>query len=95
MTSTPSGGIAPLATNASKRSSDFWPKLLHQSIQRGLLGAVTFVVDRGTIRRPLGLADAYGVSTSSCRPSGDYLTFAYGAGLVRRDGRKLPVASAG
>jgi len=37
MTSAPAGGvkrkvsgaIAPLAANASKRSSDFWPKLLH------------------------------------------------------------------
>jgi hypothetical protein len=29
--------------------------LLHQPVQRGLLGGVTLVVDRGTIRRPLGL----------------------------------------
>jgi len=26
--------------------------LLHQAVQRGLLGPVTFVVDRGAIRRP-------------------------------------------
>ena len=30
--------------------------LLHQTIQRGLLRAVALVVDRGAIRRPLGLA---------------------------------------
>ena len=29
--------------------------LLHQAVQRGLLGAVTRVVDRGTIGRPVGL----------------------------------------
>jgi len=29
--------------------------LLHQAVQRGLLRAVTLVVDRGAIRRPLGL----------------------------------------
>lgn len=29
--------------------------LLHQPVQRGLLGAVAFVVDRGAIRCPLGL----------------------------------------
>ena len=29
--------------------------LLHQAVQRGLLGAVALVVDRGAIRRPLGL----------------------------------------
>ena len=29
--------------------------LLHQSVQRGLLRAVALVVDRGAIRRPLGL----------------------------------------
>jgi hypothetical protein len=29
--------------------------LLHQAVQRGLLGAVAFVVERGAIRRPLGL----------------------------------------
>ena len=29
--------------------------LLHQAVQRSLLGAVTLVVDRGAIRRPLGL----------------------------------------
>lgn len=27
----------------------------HQAVQRGLLGAVAFVVERGAIRRPLGL----------------------------------------
>ena len=29
--------------------------LLHQAVQRGLLGAVAFVVERGAIGRPLGL----------------------------------------
>jgi hypothetical protein len=29
--------------------------LLHQALPRGLLGVVTFVVDRGAVRRPLGL----------------------------------------
>jgi hypothetical protein len=29
--------------------------LLHQAVQRGLLGAVAFVVDRGAIRRQFGL----------------------------------------
>ena len=29
--------------------------LLHQTVQRGLLGPMALVVDRGTIRRPLGL----------------------------------------
>ena len=29
--------------------------LLHQAVQRGLLGAVALVVDRGAIQRPLGL----------------------------------------
>jgi hypothetical protein len=29
--------------------------LLHQAVQRGLLGAVTLVVDRGAIGRPVGL----------------------------------------
>ena len=29
--------------------------LLHQSVQRGLFRAVALVVDRGAIRRPLGL----------------------------------------
>ena len=29
--------------------------LLHQAVQRGLLWAVALVVDRGAIRRPLGL----------------------------------------
>jgi hypothetical protein len=29
--------------------------LLHQAVQRGLLGAVAFVVDRGAIGSPLGL----------------------------------------
>ncbi|MCU0921673.1 MAG: hypothetical protein MUF16_15290 [Burkholderiaceae bacterium] len=29
--------------------------LLHQAVQRGLLGAMALVVDRGAIRRPLGL----------------------------------------
>ena len=29
--------------------------LLHQAVQRGLFRAVAFVVDRGAIRRPLGL----------------------------------------
>jgi hypothetical protein len=29
--------------------------LLNQAVQRGLLGAVPLVVDRGAIRRPLGL----------------------------------------
>jgi hypothetical protein len=29
--------------------------LLHQAVQRGLLGAMAFVVDRDAIRRPLGL----------------------------------------
>ena len=29
--------------------------LLHQTVQRGLLGAVTLVVDRGAIRRQMGL----------------------------------------
>ena len=29
--------------------------LLHQSVQRGLFRAVTLMVDRGAIRRPLGL----------------------------------------
>ena len=29
--------------------------LLHQAVQRGLLGAVAFVVQRGAVRRPLGL----------------------------------------
>ncbi|HEY6356491.1 MAG TPA: hypothetical protein VIY30_18560 [Burkholderiaceae bacterium] len=29
--------------------------LLHQAVQRGLFGAVAFVVERGAIRRPLGL----------------------------------------
>lgn len=29
--------------------------LLHQAVQRGLLGAVALVVDRGAIRRPQGL----------------------------------------
>ncbi|HMO45435.1 MAG TPA: hypothetical protein PKB14_05395 [Rubrivivax sp.] len=29
--------------------------LLHQAIQRGLLGAMAFVVERGAIGRPLGL----------------------------------------
>ena len=29
--------------------------LLHQAVQRGLLGAVALVVKRGAIRRPLGL----------------------------------------
>ena len=29
--------------------------LLHQAVQRGLLGAVAFVVERRAIRRPLGL----------------------------------------
>ena len=29
--------------------------LLHQAVQRGLLGAVKLVVDLGAIRRPLGL----------------------------------------
>lgn len=29
--------------------------LLHQAVQRGLLGAVAFVVQRGATRRPLGL----------------------------------------
>jgi len=28
--------------------------LLHQAVRRGLLGAVTFVVERSVIRRPLG-----------------------------------------
>ena len=28
------------------------PRLLHQAIQRGLLGAVALVVDRGAVRRP-------------------------------------------
>jgi hypothetical protein len=32
--------------------------LLHRVMQRGLLGAVAFVVDRGTIGRPLGLRRA-------------------------------------
>ena len=30
--------------------------LLHQTVQRGLLGAVTFAVDRGAIGRPPGLS---------------------------------------
>ena len=30
--------------------------LLHQAVQRGLFRAMAFVVDRGAIRRPLGLA---------------------------------------
>jgi hypothetical protein len=30
--------------------------LLHQSVQRGLLGTVAFVADRGAVRRPLGLS---------------------------------------
>ena len=29
--------------------------LLHQAVQRGLFRAVAFAVDRGAIRRPLGL----------------------------------------
>ncbi len=29
--------------------------LLHQAVQRGLLGAVTLVVNRGAIRHPTGL----------------------------------------
>ena len=29
------------------------PVLLHEAVQRGLLGAVPLVVDRGAIRRPL------------------------------------------
>jgi hypothetical protein len=29
--------------------------LLHQAVQRGLLGAVALVVERGAVRRPLGL----------------------------------------
>jgi len=29
--------------------------LLHQAVRRGLLGAVALVMDRGAIRRPLGL----------------------------------------
>ena len=29
--------------------------LLHQAVQRGLLRAVALVMDRGAIRRPLGL----------------------------------------
>jgi len=29
--------------------------LLHQAVQRGLLGAVAFVVERGAIGRPLGV----------------------------------------
>jgi hypothetical protein len=29
--------------------------LLHQAVQRGLLWAVAFVVQRGAVRRPLGL----------------------------------------
>jgi hypothetical protein len=29
--------------------------LLHKAVQRGLLGAVALVVDRGAIRRPVGL----------------------------------------
>jgi len=29
--------------------------LMHRAVQRGLLGAVTLVVDRGAARRPLGL----------------------------------------
>ena len=29
--------------------------LLHKAVQRGLFWAVTLVVDRGAIRRPLGL----------------------------------------
>ena len=29
--------------------------LLHQAVQRGVFGAVTLVVDRGAIGRPLGL----------------------------------------
>ena len=29
--------------------------LLHQAVQRGLFGAVALAVDRGAIRRPLGL----------------------------------------
>lgn len=29
--------------------------LLHRAVQGSLLGAVTFVVDRGAIRRPVGL----------------------------------------
>ena len=32
--------------------------LLHQTVQRGLLGAVTLVVDRGAIGRPPGLSGA-------------------------------------
>jgi hypothetical protein len=32
--------------------------LLHQSVQRGLFRAVAIVVDRGAIRRPLGLPAA-------------------------------------
>ena len=32
--------------------------LLHQAVQRGLLGAVAFVVERGAIGRPLGLERA-------------------------------------
>ena len=34
--------------------------LLHQAVQRGLLGAVPLVVQRGAVRRPLGLLD-YGL----------------------------------
>ena len=30
--------------------------LLHQALQRALLGAVAFVVERGAIGRPLGLS---------------------------------------
>jgi hypothetical protein len=31
------------------------PVLLHQAVQRGLLGAVALIVDRGAIVRPLRL----------------------------------------
>ena len=31
--------------------------LLHQSVQGGLLGTVALAVERGAIRRPLGLPD--------------------------------------
>ena len=40
------------------RASEAWAAggvLLHQAVQRVLFGAVALVVDRGAIRRPLGL----------------------------------------
>jgi hypothetical protein len=44
-----------LAASAFGLSEERRGMLLHKAVQRGLFRAVAFVVDRGAIRRPLGL----------------------------------------